>query len=117
MAPKRKAASNDEGDGNQKKAKREQTFIQKYTETWPFIKRGKLDTYVACEICSTKFSFHQVGRKRRYQAPSEKHKKNTAIQSRGRENQQQDQNFYMICCWYESMRRPSVGIQLVFGLV
>ncbi|KAK7504777.1 hypothetical protein BaRGS_00003805 [Batillaria attramentaria] len=88
MASKRKAGSNDEGDGNiKKKVKREQTFIQKYTETWPFIKRGKLDTYVACEICSTEFSIKSGGSDdiKRHVA-SEKHKKNTAIREGEKSN-------------------------------
>ena len=34
-----------------KKLKRQQKFIVKYTETWLFIKCGKIDTFVSCEIC------------------------------------------------------------------
>ena len=56
MAAKRKR--NEETPEKKKKGKREQTYIPKYIEleTWPFIKPGKIDTYVTREICACEFS-------------------------------------------------------------
>ena len=45
-----------------KKPRRQQTFLDKYKEKWPFMRQGKSESHAFCEICLCDLSIGSVGR-------------------------------------------------------
>ena len=45
-----------------KKPRRQQTFLDKYKEKWPFMRQGKSESHAFCEICLCDLSIGSGGR-------------------------------------------------------
>ena len=54
MASKRK--DSDCAEKHKTAKKRQQTYLERYNEKWPFISKGKIETYVSCGISSCEIS-------------------------------------------------------------